>query len=425
MKTTNFPRTRGVFAARADAGALKATIDALNGTVEQFRNSVDERLKQLEKGREDVVTNEKVERINADVGLLTKAVEDTKASIDALKIGGGGQLGNPAAAQHRDAFLNWMRRGAEPDAGMRSLEVKAALTTDSDPDGGYLVPEQTDSTISRVLMRVSAMRSMARVIRTGGGPFSLLVNQGGAGAGWVAEKDARPETATPKLSALTPPNGELYANPAATQRSLDDAAFNVETWLADEIAVVFAEQEGAAFITGDGTEKPRGILAYPTVANASYAWGSVGFVVSGAASAFLTPTTTASPADAIADLYYALRAGYRDGASFLTSDATLGTIRKFKDGNGTWLWAPPTADMPATILGKPVMTDDNMPAVAANAFPVAFGNFSRGYLINDIGSTRVLRDPYTNKPYVMFYTTKRVGGGITNFEAIKLLRIST
>jgi HK97 family phage major capsid protein len=213
----------------------------------------------------------------------------------------------------------------------------------------------------------------------------------------------------------------MYANPMTTQGMLDDGIVDIAAWLADEVNITFAEQEGAATMTGNGVKRPRGLFAYDTVANASYAWGSVGFVVSGGASGF----ASSAPADALIELYHALKQGYRNNGVFLTSDATLAAMRKFKDGQGNYLWAPPTvADAPSTILGKPVRTDDNCPAVAANAFPVAFGDFKRAYLMVDRQGIRVLRDPYTNKPYVGFYTTKRVGGGIANFEAVKLLKIA-
>jgi HK97 family phage major capsid protein len=258
-------------------------------------------------------------------------------------------------------------------------------------------------------------------VQVGTDEYAKLVSLGGAQSGWVGEEAARPETGTPTLSKILITSGEIYANPMATQRSLDDAAFDAEAWLAEEVSIEFAEKEGAAFWNGNGLNKPKGVRNYTAVANASYSWGKVGFVVTGAAAAF----ASSNPADAIIDLHYSLRAGYRNGATFLTSDAVLGTVRKFKDGQGNYLWAPPTADAPASILGKPVVTDDNVDALGANNFPMAFGNFQRGYLITDRVGIRVLRDPYTNKPNVGFYTTKRVGGGIVNFEAIKLLRCST
>lgn len=414
-------RIRGIIRARADAPDINATIAELNRTFAAFREQNDRRLADLESGREDVVTNEHVDRINASVTELTQAVEAQQETINALRIGGGsGNAPSAEAREHTQAFNTWFRRGVNESA-LSDLQVRAGLTTQNDPDGGYLVPEEMDRTISRVLGTVSAMRGLARVVMVSAQEYAALVSQGGTNSGWVGEEDARPETDTPTLSKIVVNSGEIYANPAATQRSLDDAFFDVAAWLAEEVSIEFAEAEGAAFISGNGINKPKGILSYDTVANASYAWGKLGFVVTGGAAAF----ASSNPADALFDLYYSLKAGYRNGAGFLTSDAVLGTIRKFKDGQGNYLWAPPTADMPASIIGKPVYTDDNMPALGANEFPVAFGNFQRGYMIADRLGVRVLRDPFTNKPNVHFYTTKRVGGAVTNYEAIKLLKCST
>lgn len=423
MKKTNPARVRGIVAARADAttGNLNETINELNRTFAQFREQNDRRLADLERGREDVVTNEHVDRINASVGYLTQAVEAQQQAIDALRIGGMPGDGLTAEArEHASAFNAWFRRGVNEQA-LSDLQVRAGLTTQSDPDGGYLLPEQMENTIDRVLGTVSAVRGLARVVTISSNEYAKLVSQGGAVSGWVGEEEARAETGTPTLSKIAINAGEIYANPAATQRSLDDGVIDVAQWLADEVSIEFAEQEGAAFISGNGINKPMGFLSETTVANTSYAWGKLGFTVTGGAAAF----ASSNPADALMDLFYSLKQGYRNGASFLTSDAVLGTIRKFKDGQGNYLWSPPTADMPGLILGKPVVTDDNMPALAANAFPVAFGNWQRGYLITDRAGITVLRDPFTNKPNVHFYTTKRVGGKTVNFEAIKLLKCST
>jgi HK97 family phage major capsid protein len=424
MNNTIPPRLRGIVAARAEAAPanLNETLAELNRAFAAFKDEQDAKLEEIKKGRDDVVSAEKIERINADMTALTKAVEDSKAAMDALRIGGDAGKGPSAEKKaHADAFNTWFRRGRDPEAGMRELEVRAGLTTQSEPDGGYLVPDQMEATIDRVLGTVSAIRSISRVVQVGTDEYAKLVSLGGAQSGWVGEEAARPETGTPTLSKILITSGEIYANPMATQRSLDDAAFDVEAWLAEEVSIEFAEKEGAAFWNGNGLNKPKGVRNYTAVANASYSWGKVGFVVTGAAATF----ASSNPADAIIDLHYSLKAGYRNGATFLTSDAVLGTVRKFKDGQGNYLWAPPTADAPASILGKPVVTDDNVDALGANNFPMAFGNFQRGYLITDRVGIRVLRDPYTNKPNVGFYTTKRVGGGIVNFEAIKLLRCST
>ncbi len=414
------PAVRGIVAVRADASTAKAMLEQINKGFEDFKVENDARLKGIDKKFDDVVQNEKVERINASISDLTTELDKMNTAMAALKLGAGGNLPDPDKAAHAGAFNKWFRRGA--DAGLKDLEVKASLTTQSDPDGGFVVPEEMETAIDRVLGTESAVRGLATVRSISTQTYKKLVNQGGASSGWVGEEEARPATSTPVLREIAIEAMELYANPAATQTLLDDARVDIESWLADEVAIEFAEQEGAAFVTGTGVKKPRGILAYDTVANASYTWGKLGFVVSGAAAAF----ASSDPADALISLYYSLKSGHRNGATWLTSDAVMGTIRKFKDGQGNYLWAPPSgADMPATILGKPTSTDDNMPALGANAFPVAFGNFSRGYLVVDRFGIRVLRDPYTNKPNVSFYTTKRVGGGVVNFEAIKLLKCST
>jgi HK97 family phage major capsid protein len=421
MQKNSPARLRGIVAARADTSNIAASLTTLNQTFAQFREKNDERLAALERGRDDVVTNEHVDRINASVTELTTTVNAQREQLDALRLGGGpGEQLTVEAREHRTAFNQWFRRGTA-EAGLADLQVRAGLTTQSDPDGGYLVPEEMDRTISRVLGTVSAVRSLARVVTISAQEYAVLVSQGGSGSGWVGEEAARTETDTPTLAKITVNSGEIYANPAATQRSLDDAFLNVEQWLADEVSIEFAEQEGAAFISGNGINKPKGFLSETPVANGSYAWGSLGFSVTGAAAAF----ASSNPADALVDLFYSLKSGYRNGASFLTSDAVLGTIRKFKDGQGNYLWTPPTADMSGLILGKPVVTDDNMPALGAGNFPVAFGNWQRGYLIADRTGVRVLRDPFTNKPNVHFYSTKRVGGAVVNFEAIKLLKCST
>lgn len=421
MNDMTRPRLRGLVAVRAEAPSdPKAMFAELQKGFEAFKAEHTEQLAEIKTGFADVVRAEKVDRINADVSKMQKALDDAIAKVAALQVGGGGAAVSPDAAAHSKAFGQFFRKGVE--GNLHELEVKAGLTTQSDPDGGYVVPEQMETAIDRVLGTVSAVRGLARVIDISGSTYKKLVTTSGAASGWVDEGEARPETATPTLSALEFPTKELYATPGATQRTLDDAVVDIEAWLAEEVSIEFAEQEGSAFINGDGVSQPRGILGYDTVTNASWSWGKVGFVVTGAAADF----AASDPLDAVIALTHSLKQGYRNNASFLMADAVQESVRKFKDGQGNYLWQPPAQlGQPATLLGKAVATDDNMPGVGANAFPIAFADWQRAYLIVDRMGIRILRDPYTNKPNVMFYVTKRVGGGIGHFEAIKLLKCST
>ncbi|BAB54388.1 phage major capsid protein [Mesorhizobium japonicum] len=414
-------RARGLVGVRLDASDATKILAELQKTFESFKAENEAELKALKK---DVVQTEKVDKINAEITKLTTALAEIDQTIAALKLGGGSAAPDPTNGEHAKAFNRYFRKG---DAGnLGELQVKAALTTQSDPDGGYLVPTETEKTIDRIMGVTSTMRQLATILPIGTSEYKKLVNMGGAGSGWVGEEEARPQTGTPTLRELIFTVMELYANPATTRTMLDDGIIDIGAWLADEVNITFAEQEGAAFVTGNGLKRPRGILAYPTVANANYSWGNVGYVVTGAASDFLAPTSTVSPADALLDLLYGLKQGYRNNASYLSTDATMAKIRKFKDGQGNYVWAPPSANEKVpTIFGKPAYTDDNMNEIGTNTFPVAVGDFKRAYLIVDRQGVRVLRDELTNKPYVHFYTTKRVGGGISNFEAIKLLKCST
>ena len=417
MTMMTSPRSyRGVSAVRADASDPNAILAELNRAVAAMREKNDEALKAKV---DDVVLTEHVDRINASVGEIQRALDDVTRKVAAGAINGDGSPQSPARREYKASFLKFFREGAE--AGLGDLAVKAGLTTQSKPDGGYLVPTEMEETITRVLGTVSALRSLATVRTVGTGAYKRVVNIGGTGTGWAGEEETRPETASPGLRELDFPVMELYANPYATQGLLDDAMVDIEAWLADEVATVFAEQEGAAFVSGNGVRRPRGFLSYETVANASYAWGKLGFTVTGGAAGF----AASNPGDAFMDLFYSLKGGYRTNGTWLTSDAVMPSIRKFKNTQGDYIWAPPALDMSATILGKPVVTDDNMPALGANAFPVAFGDFRSGYVVVDRVGIRTLRDPYSAKPYVTFYVTKRVGGGVQNFEAIKLLKCST
>lgn len=406
---------------------LKTTIAAIGTAFEEFKSENDAKLKDLAtKGTVDALLTEKVDKINADITALL-AMKDDLEKLDkivgrmSLPGGGGGSTTvNKVGAEHKAAFEKWFRRGGEANLeAVRGLQVQAGLSTLSDPDGGYLVaPPEFDQAIDRVAGTISVMRNLATVRSIGANTYKKIVNIGGASSGWVAEKESRSETSTPTLKEIAINMKEIYAEPGATQISLDDAYMNLESWLADEVSIEFNEQEGAAFITGDGVSKPHGIAGYPMVADSNYEFGKIGYVASGAA-AKLENT------DKLFALQHALKPSYRNGATFLMNDSTCEKIRTLKDTEGNYLWRPGIMEgAPDLLLGKPVAYDDNLADIAAGAFPLFFGNFKRAYLILDRMGIRILRDPYTSKGNVLFYTTKRVGGGVVMFEALKALKIA-
>jgi HK97 family phage major capsid protein len=223
------------------------------------------------------------------------------------------------------------------------------------------------------------------------------------------------------LDSLSFPTMELYAMPAATATLLEDSAVNIDEWLAAEVEQAFAVQEGAAFVNGDGSNKPTGFLHYDTVADASWVWGKLGHVLTGVDGGF----PASDPSDVLVDLIYALKAGYRQNGSFVMNRKTQAAVRKFKDEGGNYLWQPPAqAGGRASLMTFPVVEAEDMPDIAEDSLSVAFGDFGRGYLVVDRAGVRVLRDPFTAKPYVLFYTTKRVGGGVQDFDAIKVLKFA-
>jgi HK97 family phage major capsid protein len=399
---------------------MKTAIDVIQRSFEEFKAANDKRIDDIAKGKADVLTEEKVNKINADLSAQQKAIEDL---IKKTAIRAGAEDKKTGRTEHQKAFDAYVRKGdaAGVEAIVAASPELKALSVGSNPDGGYLAPVELDREIMRIAEIVSAMRSVAQVITIGGQAYKKLINRGGAASGWVGETETRAETATPTISQMDFPAMEVYTRPYATQQALDDSFINVEQWLAEEVSIEFTAQEGAAFVSGNGTNRPRGINSYPVVANASYAWGSVGFVASGAAGAF----STANAADRLIDLMAALRQGYRPGARWMMNRLVDAEIRKLKDGNGQYLWAPGiAAGAPVSLLGYPVTIDDNMPDIAANSLSILFGDFRRAYLIVDRMGIRTLRDPFSNKPFVEFYTTKRVGGGIQNFEAVKAMRFS-
>lgn len=346
---------------------------------------------------------------------LASQIKDLEEAL-ARKDYSGGSSVTPEAMKHREAFDKFFRKGVE--AGLKDLEVQASLSTSSDPDGGFLVPTEYETTIDRIASSVSVFRSMASAINISGDEYKMLMNVGGATAGWVQEKAARAETSTPTLKEITFNTKEIYAFPFATQKTLDDARIDIPGWLGSEVAEVFDEEEADSFINGNGVEKPSGILNQTMVANASYAWGKVGYITSGHATLLNDP-------DRLITFQNALKPRYQTGAEWLMNTSTQEAIRVLKDGTGNYIWKPGlTEGAPNVLFGKPVRLDDNMPNIGGNAFPVVYGNFKRAYLIVNRTGIRVLRDPFTNKPYVGFYTTRRIGGGVKNYEAYKALKIA-
>ncbi|KQT35352.1 phage capsid protein [Sphingomonas sp. Leaf412] len=319
-----------------------------------------------------------------------------------------------ARPQKDTAFEGFVRAG-------QTVEMKA-FTGVTGAEGGYAVPREIDAAIDATLKAVSPIRSIANVVQVGSAGYRKLVTTGGTPSGWAGEAEARPGTASPVFQEIAPPMGDLYANPSASQAMLDDAQFDVEEWLAGEIAAEFAKAEGAAFVAGSGVNRPRGFLLSPTAATADgvRAFGTLQYLPSGAAGDF-----TATGAERLIDLVHALRAPYRQGAAFVMNAATLARIRKFKTSDGQFLWQPSlVAGTPATLLGYPVVEAEDMPDIAANSLSIAFGNFRHGYVVAERTETQILRDPYTNKPFVTFYATKRVGGAVTNSEAIKVMKFA-
>jgi len=393
--------------------------DELRATFEEFKSANDERLGALERKRGDVLLEEKVDRINAALDLQTKRMDELALRQARPALEGRGKLVSDAAArEHKSAFDAYVRSGEA--TALRALETKA-MSAGSNADGGYLVPTELEHEIGRRLAAISPIRALASVREISGGVYKKPFMTAGPATGWVGETDSRTQTTSPTLDALSFPAMELYAMPAATATLLDDAAVNIDEWIASEVELVFAVQEGAAFVNGDGSNKPKGFLQYTTVANGSWSWGNLGYVASGAAGAF----AASNPSDALVDLIYALKAGYRQNGVFVMNRKTQALIRKFKDTGGAYLWQPPAqAGGRASLMTFPLVEAEDMPDVGANSLSIAFGDFRRGYLIVDRLGVRVLRDPYSAKPYVLFYTTKRVGGGVQDFDAIKLMKFA-
>nr|WP_244600224.1 phage major capsid protein [Blastochloris tepida] len=399
---------------------MQAAHDALNDTFAAYRDANDERLAALERrSSADVLSEEKVARIDAALERQQAILDELAVKARRPALGTGERAGDDAARrEHKSAFDAYVRTGET--AGLKRLEKKA-LSAGTGADGGYTVTVEVEREIGRRLAAISPIRAISGVREISLGTYRKPFMTTGFSAGWVAETGARAQTNTPTLDELAFPAAELYAMPAATPTLLEDSAIDIEQWIAAEVETAFAEQEGTAFVTGDGNGKPKGFVACTTVANSAWQWGKLGFVATGAAGAF----PAANPSDVLVDLVYALRAGYRQNGTFVMNRKTQSAVRKFKDAQGNYLWQPPaSADGRASLMTFPIVEAEDMPDIGANALAIAFGDFRRGYLVVDRQGVRILRDPYSAKPYVLFYTTKRVGGGVQDFDAIKLLKFA-
>ena len=396
----------------------RAAMHEIMAAFESFKAANDERIDALETKRADTLLEEKVARIDAGLQAAQTRLDRTLAEARRPALGG-----SDSRIAHADE-RQWERKSAW-DGYMKGGQIfglEAKGLAESTPSaGGYIAPPETERVIERRLMQSSPMRDIASVTTISTGVYNKPVSISGVAAGWAVETAARTETTEPVLSLLAFPAADLYACPAATQALLDDAFVNLDDWLAAECEDAFAGQETSAFVTGDGNSKPMGFLSYTTVTDASQAWGQIGYVATGAAGAFPED----APTDTLLQLIYTPRTQFRAGGRFVMNRRTVSAVLKFKDGEGNYIWSPGTQPgQTSSLLGYPVTEIETMPDVAANSFSVAFGDFAKGYLIVDRAGIRVLRDPFSAKPYVLFYTTKRVGGGVQNFDAIKLLKFA-
>lgn len=433
-KHFNPKKARGTIAVRADESNLTQMFVDLNATFEQFRASIDEKDAELAKRFDDVVTTEKIDRINAAIGDLQEShqaeLDRINASVAALGLNGtdgGGEAVSPEMREFNASFEDWFRTGgsvSEVEAAYDAEGVMAAMSVGSDPDGGYTAPVEWDREITRALREVTPMRQYASVRNVTGQGYRHLFNTGGTDSGWVGEEAARPETNTSQLLPYEFAFGEIYANPAATRSMLQDSLLNIEQFIADEVELEFAAQEANAFVSGDGVNKPKGIMQYTETAetalaaNLRHPLGHIKEVNSGHA--------TDITVDGLIDVLYDVPdERITPNSSWFANKKTFGQIRKMKNNDGDLIWQMPLqAGEPATILGHTVRALSGMPNVAANAMPIGFGDMKRAYRIFDRAGVQVLRDALTKKPFVLFYTTKRVGGGLWNPEYFRYHKIA-
>jgi HK97 family phage major capsid protein len=433
------------------ADELKDVIEGLGKTFDEFKKKNDERLVQIEKdGKADPLLegqltkmNERLDELGAIKTRLTEAENAFARRTPATDDGTSGKMqakadqfarmvaksrGIPASelvkdfgpkglSEYKAHFQEWMRKG---DRYANQPEALKSLSVGSDPDGGYFVEPDTSGRIVTKIFETSPMRQVANVLSIGTDALEGIFDLDEVGSGWVGETEARPDTTTPKLAAWRIPVHEMYAQPLITQKLLDDSLVDLESWLAEKVSTKFARKENAAFVVGDGVGKPRGFLTYPAGTTLP---GSIQQVSTGVSGGFATDGTGG---DVLLDAIYSLKQGYRPNSRWFMPRTATGQVRQLKAGDGTYLWAPGIgATQPATLLGYPILEFEDMPQIGANSLSIAYGDMAETYQIVDRIGVRVLRDPFTSKPYIKFYTTKRVGGDVINFEAMKIIKFAS
>lgn len=462
---TNMTSPRALMALAGPASAAEnpqspaEIADAIGKRFEEFKAANDERFASIEKGLgEDPIVREKVEKLNAEIGDLQAMLDETTKAVGRLTAGGGsGGDGKDVEASDARRFYALVNDGeavANPDldeyrAYSRAIntyirrgdlaikpDVRAALSVGADPEGGFWIqPDRTDQIVTR-MFETSPMREVANIETIGTDTFEYPLDTNDAtSGGWVAEKGARTETATPDVGVGKIFAHEQYAEPRATQKILDDMQFDIEGWLIRKISDKLVRTENAAFVTGNGSSKPRGFVDYGSSAvttdDGSRDWGVLQYVPVGAAGAF--PTISgggadgASDPDALVTIIHKLKPSYRTNARWMMNRATVGEVRKLKDANGQYLWSMGNiqAGQPQQLLGYPITEAEDMADMTSDSISIAFGDFRSGYTIVDRLGLRLLRDPYTTKGFVKFYVTKRVGGDVVDFDAIKLLKFAS
>lgn len=389
-------------------------VSRLGNAWEQFKQVNDDRLREIEKkGHADPLYSEHLSKIN-------NALDQYKQRVDRLEtvwhrpgLGASAEVGQKSAydSEYRKAFTGYLRKGAE--AGLGELQTKA-LSVGSDPDGGYLVTETMSETIVKKIYESSPLRQLATVETISSDALDVIEDNGESAASWTTETGAISDTSTPQFGKHTIAVHEMYAQPKATQKLVDDASINIEQWIAEKVAEKFARLEAAGFISGSGSGQPKGILSYA----AGTGWGQIEQINSG--------TNGAVTADSLIQLFYALKEDHARNATFLMNRTVLQSVRLLKEATtNQYLWQPGlAAGAPDTLLGVPVSQAADMPIAAASSLSVAVGDFRRAYLVVDRVGLRILRDPFTEKPFIKFYTTRRVGGEAVNYEAVKLLKLA-